>query len=210
MPKTITLKLLASLTSEKGKQMFAINIKDSEIRNFKTERDARNAGNGFILFNDAEELAENSNIKVGSILVDAYNNHSDRKISRFSDRKTGAVRVTKIAASMPPEGSSTGEKEAPKEKEAPRIDPIDKMLAVLNAENLEASPRNKKAPRQFKGKMVSASCEKNPRREGTHAYASMELLINKGPMLYDEFIKAGGRRPDFAYDVNHGWAKVQD
>jgi hypothetical protein len=38
----------------------------------------------------------------------------------------------------------------------------------------------------------------------------MELLINKGPMLYDEFIKAGGRRPDFAYDVNHGWAKVQD
>ncbi len=205
MPKKIIPKLLASPTSEKGKNMFAINIKKCEIRNFKTERDAHNAGNGFILFNNAEELLENRNINAagfGNILVDVYNNYAERQISRFADRKTGAMRVTKLAASMPAEGSTTeGEVSVAKEK-SPN--------GSSNGKDENPSAKKRKASRQFKGKMVNACCEENPRREGTHAHVSMELLMKKGPMLYDEFIKAGGRRPDFAYDVNHGWAEVQE
>ena len=205
MPKKIIPKLLASPTSEKGKNMFAINIKKCEVRNFKTERDAHNAGNGFILFSNAEELLENRSIKAagfGNVLVDVYNNYADRKISRFSDRKTGAIRVTKLAASMPVEGSTTeGEVSVAKEK-SPN--------GSSNGKDKNPSAKKRKASRQFKGNMVSACCTENPRREGTHGHTSMALLIERGPMLYDEFIKAGGRRVDLSYDVNHGWAEVQE
>jgi ATP-dependent exoDNAse (exonuclease V) beta subunit len=46
----------------------------------------------------------------------------------------------------------------------------------------------------------------NPRREGTNGHASFALL--RPGITYEEYILAGGRSVDLAYDIEHGFVKV--
>lgn len=83
-----------------------------------------------------------------------------------------------------------------------------KMLTDQEAPQVDEKKKAVAPRRVFKGQMVRAVGENNPRREGTNAWRSWNVLRDNGPMRYDDFIAKGGRRPDFAYDVNHGWASV--
>lgn len=66
-------------------------------------------------------------------------------------------------------------------------------------------------PSKFAGKMVHATVDENPRREGTHGRKSFDVLLaNPNGMTYEEFISAGGRRNDLLYDVERGRASIQD
>ena len=61
-----------------------------------------------------------------------------------------------------------------------------------------------------KGKVIKILTEgkKNPRRPGTNGHYSFSLM--KDGMSYDEFIVAGGRSVDLAYDIEHGHIKMVD
>jgi hypothetical protein len=111
-------------------------------------------------------------------LVEIYNLNADRKVAKFRDRATAESRVWKMLTDQ---------------KDAPITNPI---------------KSGEKSRRVFKGQMVRVLTEHNPRRKDTWANFSWHLLKKNGPMLYEDFIAAGGRRPDFAYDVDHGWAEV--
>ena len=90
-----------------------------------------------------------------------------------------------------------------------RLPQVEETLDAAEDSNVEKKEKSSASPRRvFKGQMVKVIGENNPRREGTNAWQSWNLLKQNGPMLYDDFIAEGGRRPDFAYDVNHGWAEV--
>lgn len=58
----------------------------------------------------------------------------------------------------------------------------------------------------YSGKRIVKLVKENPRREDTHGYNSWELL-RKG-MTYEQYIEAGGRRVDLAWDIMKGNVKL--
>ena len=64
----------------------------------------------------------------------------------------------------------------------------------------------------FEGKIikVSSELEENPRREGSHGYKSMQILLdNRNGISYEDYITNGGRRQDLAWDIAHGNAHLE-
>ena len=51
----------------------------------------------------------------------------------------------------------------------------------------------------FSGKIIRRLVKENPRRKGTHGHKSWNLL--KNGMTYEQYIEAGGRRGDLAWDA---------
>jgi hypothetical protein len=49
----------------------------------------------------------------------------------------------------------------------------------------------------------------NPRRPGSHGYNSLEIIIRKPGVSYDEFIKAGGRAQDLRWDIDKNYVSVK-
>ena len=156
-----------------------------KVEVFASAEIARNSGNGFSIVKEQDCLADTRLFPTG-FLVDIYNINAERKISKFRDRATAESRVWKMLT----------------DQEAPQVEEEAEVVETKK-EKKSAAPR-----RVFKGQMVKVVGGSNPRREGTNAWHSWNILKDNGPMLYDDFIAKGGRRPDFAYDVNHGWAEV--
>ena len=111
--------------------------------------------------------------------------------------KVGAERAEKVAAAL----KAKEEAKAAKEK------------AKAEAKEAKAAGKAPAGPRAFgaspnKGKEIVVLTEggKNPRREGTNGFNSFALLVPG--MIYEEYIKAGGRSVDLAYDIDHGFVKV--
>lgn len=48
----------------------------------------------------------------------------------------------------------------------------------------------------------------NPRRSGSWGYRSLAIIIGQPGITYEEFLAAGGRRVDLAWDVKHGSVRV--
>ena len=154
---------------------------------FTSAEDASKHGNGFNIVKK-QSCLNDARLFPTKFLVEIYNLKAERKVSKFRDRATAESRVWKMLT----------------DQEASQ-DQIDEDSKVEEDSLSKGELRKRRA---FKGHMVRVTEESNPRRKGTHAHSSWDILKNNGPMLYEDFIAAGGRRPDFAYDVNHGWAEV--
>ena len=127
--------------------MYALDRKTLDIRSFEDVKAARNAGNGFVLFENAEELLNNPNIKSesSSFLVDIYNKHADKGVTRFESRNVAASRIVKLVSSMPVEKSlhnKTGENEVTEE------------VVEVNVKTTAPTKQTRKSG--FAGKMVQA------------------------------------------------------
>ena len=73
----------------------------------------------------------------------------------------------------------------------------------------------KKARGQFAGKSLfplrpnpDGNGYYNPRRYGSHGHRSLQVIIDQPGISYADFLKAGGRQVDLAWDVKHGNATV--
>ena len=178
--------------------MYALDRKLAKLRNFESKEAAEQHGNGFILFETPEQLLENPNIKLCSsrLLVDTYNSHSRHPVKKFESRKAAAKRITQLAATLEVEKdrwNQSGENVVTEE-------------AVIT-QDVSGNIKKKHSP--FKGKMIKSTTPKNPRRETTCGFHSMQLLIDAGgPMSYEAFISAGGRRVDLAWDLERGRAEI--
>lgn len=65
---------------------------------------------------------------------------------------------------------------------------------------------------RFSGKTLRAVAKKNPRNpsakgKGT-GYDSFDIILKKPGIKFEDFIKAGGRLKDLAWDVDHKQVKV--
>ena len=141
-----------------------------KVEVFASAEIARNSGNGFVLVKEQDCLTDVRLFPTG-FLVDIYNTKAERKISKFRDRATAESRVWKM------------------------------LTEVEEGEEVVETKQEKKATvarGAFKGQMVKAVGESNPRRRGTHGWHSWNILKNNGPMCYDDYISKGGRRRDFA------------
>jgi hypothetical protein len=67
-------------------------------------------------------------------------------------------------------------------------------------------------PSRFSGKKLfpTDTVKKgNPRREKSHGHRSLEVIRTKPGITYEQFLRAGGRRVDLAWDVVHGNAEAR-
>ena len=61
-------------------------------------------------------------------------------------------------------------------------------------------------PSQFSGRKLTKLAKDNPRQKGTWGWKSWNLI--KNGMTYEDYLKAGGRRNDLAWDVARKRIKV--
>ena len=64
----------------------------------------------------------------------------------------------------------------------------------------------------FVGKVIHTKVDENPRHEGGHGHRSMSIIIKAGKkgIAYDDFIKAGGRSKDLAWDQARDRVELTD
>lgn len=191
---------------------FAIDYKQNTLRAFSSKRVAQSMGNGLVVFSSAGELAENRNTTLQGI-VSVFNNYARNinsgVVKRFADISTGAKRVMKVAETLPIEETPfehlNGEKKMNEEILNQDDNKVDVEVHVKSAN----APKKRGRKAGFEGKMIKCLVEKNPRRQNTHGFHSMGILINAGePVSYESYIAQGGRRQDLAWDINKGYAEV--
>ncbi len=78
------------------------------------------------------------------------------------------------------------------------------MKVKINNRNRKVSLRSRKAAHRF---VLKKEVRTNPRREGTHGHHSFEVV--KNGMTYEEYIACGGRNRDLAWDVEHGYIRLE-
>jgi|TARA_R110000824_G_scaffold329881_1_gene516647 hypothetical protein len=174
--------------------MYALDRKTAKLRNFESKKVANQNGNGFVLFENAEQLLENLNVtgESSSLFVDAYNNHSDKPVKKFENRQVAAKRITQLAATL--------------EVERDRFNQSGEDAVEVSAVQ-EPAPKEKRA--SFKGKMIRSKTPTNPRREATKGFHSMQILIDAGVSIsYEDYVAGGGRPNDLAWDISKGNAEV--
>lgn len=60
-----------------------------------------------------------------------------------------------------------------------------------------------------KGKLLKKLVDKNPRKEATHGFHSMGILINSDePVSYETYLAEGGRPQDLRHDWNKGHVEI--
>lgn len=128
-------------------------------------------------------------------LVKFYNEHSgSRAIVKFSDRLTAERRVAELI-------KAHNELAGPTSKETK----TKKMTEAPTAPTTEKSTRGRTST--LAGKTIVKLSAENPRREGTNGWKSWNL-ISEG-MTYEQFIAAGGRRVDLAWDIKAGHIELK-
>ena len=195
---------------------FAIDYKQNTIRAFSSKRVAQKMGNGLVVFSSVDELLENRNTTNQGI-VRVYNNNTKVAVKRFSDTRTGAARLLKLAQDLPVEATPfehiNGEKDM-SEETLIHPDQFNNKAQKADVEvHVKSASKPKKRGRNsgFEGKMIKCLVEKNPRRQNTHGFHSMGILINAGePVSYESYIAQGGRRQDLAWDIDKGYAEILD
>lgn len=85
---------------------------------------------------------------------------------------------------------------------------LPKATGAVPAGKKSVLPGEKPGPRSSKnGMKIHKLVDANPRREGTHGYKSFALI--KNGMTYEEYIKAGGRPNDLAWDIDHKYVELR-
>lgn len=81
-------------------------------------------------------------------------------------------------------------------------EPKQKAKDKMKDETQEAtSNRGRKS--DLLGKTLTCTKEENPRREGSHGYKSIQIIIDNPGITTEAFIEAGGRLVDLKWDIKN-------
>ena len=162
----------------------------------------KDAGSQFPVYASMEELAK-ANASIAD-MAKFYNKLTGENVRAFRDKATAARRIWDAAVGKNEEGGAP-EAPAPDAPEAPAPD-APEAPEVPN----EAKKRGRqKGTGKNAGKTVKALKQVNPRRAGTKGWYSYNILLdNPNGMLYEDFVKAGGRPVDIDWDVAHKHAEM--
>ena len=182
---------------------YAFDFTKNTIKIFPTRKDAASAGNGLMLASNAEELsgARTSN----SDMVNLYNHFTpNAQIKKFSDRATAAKRLIALA-----DAHGKVIQCEPSEEAAP----APASAAAPKKEKAQAKKTEGEVKRgrvsEFAGKTIHSKVDENPRREGTQGFASFKIVLATPGLTYEDYLAAGGRRQDLAWDLAHDWVAVR-
>lgn len=190
---------------------YAFDFTKQSIKAYESKQEARNAGNGTHLASTAEEFLE---FRVTAHEIVALYNRlvPDAPVQKFQDKATAAKRMIALAeakAQLVAAAPATPAGDVQKEN-----DEMAKSAARSQKQAVKVSKPKKEGATgrgrtsEFAGKRITATVEENPRREGTFGHASMALVLKKPGIAYEDYIAAGGRRQDLAWDLEHKWVKI--
>jgi|TARA_R110000824_G_scaffold16456_5_gene68195 hypothetical protein len=184
-----------------------------EAPNFKvfaSEKDAMNSGNSFNIVKEQSCLSDVRLFPTG-FLVDLYNLKAERKISKFRDRTTAEKRVWQMLIEQ---GMLANVETLLDQKDDKQTD--EKAQHFAKKDNQTDKPRKtRKSRHEYAGKIITTTCFQNPRKKKTgDGYFSMQLIINSmdssGGISYEDYISGGGRLQDLKWDLERGWASVDE
>ena len=197
---------------------FVLNLRTFKTVVASSEQEAKNLGNGSIIFRSAEQLAKNPNT-TGQILVRAFNELSPVETKKFADKISGSKRLFKLAESSAPKNDFYGkfgnpsdqvvDMEQYKEKAAASAE---KSIDLYRDKVLSDKSEPSKGGGKFAGKIITCLVSENPRREGTRGWKNYNIFIENDGISYEDFvdIAAGhgstraGCREDLAHDIKKG------
>lgn len=130
----------------------------------------------------------------GPVLIAVYNDAAvkgqGKTVAKFADKETAARRVWPTLDFLAKRGTVVeGAPRAKREKTA-----------------REPGTGQRGRTSQFAGKVIKMIVTENPRREGTFGYKSWEVM--RDGMTFEDYIAAGGRRKDLAWDISYGRVKM--
>ena len=137
-----------------------------------------------------------------------------RTIKLFKDRPTGLKRLSGVLIqlhALESDPTASTEAAAPKAKKA--------KVTKAEANGQDATPKVKrtkkvKEPKERKGARCAGKCLtaahliKNPRREGTAGFKSMQIVLENPGILFEDFLAQGGRRKDVTRNLRKGFLKI--
>ena len=171
---------------------FGVCLKSNSISGPYSSRATaqQQVGNSAMVLSSVEDLT-NYSLSM-SQMVELYNSHApvENQIKKFTDRPTAHKRIWALVEAkavlnvLPP---------IPQEK-------------IVSEEVVEkvAVARGRKTV--FEGHVIKSTKAENPRRAGTNGHKSMAIILAFGDkgVSYADFIAAGGRRVDLAWDLDNG------
>ena len=197
---------------------FVLNLKTFKTVVASSEQEAKNLGNGSVIFRSAEQLAKDPNV-TGQVLVRAFNELSPVETKKFADKFSGAKRLFKLAQSSSTKNIFYGKFADPflpvvdmneyKEKAAASAE---KSIDLYRDKVLSDKSEPSKGGGKFAGKIITCLVSENPRREGTRGWKNYNIFIENDGISYEDFvdIAAGhgstraGCREDLAHDIKKG------
>jgi len=194
---------------------FVLNLRTFKIVVASSEGEAKNLGNGSIIFRSAEQLAKDPNT-TGQVLVRAFNELSPVQTQKFADKFSGAKRLFKLAQSSAPQNDFYGQfiqsSDLSKEKLAASAD---KNMELYKEKVLSDNEKPKGG--RFTGKVIKCLVNENPRTKKTgHGFNSMQILIDNiklsgsaAIMSFEDYIEKGGRARDLQWDLDKGHVSVE-
>jgi len=183
---------------------YAYDLVKNTIKIYPTRKDATSSGNGMIFASDAEELATSR--FTNAEMVHLYNHFTPAApIKKFADRATAAKRLIALAEAH---GKAVDVALYADEVAAPA--PQAKAPKKAKAAAKQAAPEGTKRGRvsEFSGKTIKSKVPENPRREGTQGFESFKIVLANPGITYEDYLAAGGRRQDLAWDLDHDWVVV--
>lgn len=199
--------------------------KNLDVIKFPDKKAAQSTGNSLLLVESEQELAESS--ASTTFFASLWNKHNPTEnVKRFIDRSQGAKKVFEMfeRIAVEPGAMSTADKPSAEAGEsevaatATKEKPKGKA-AKAPAKGKAATPAAKgktnnlpPARSQFAGKHLypaGGAKKENPRRAGSKGWISMKVIIDNPGVLYEDFIKKGGRGTDLAWDIAHGNAEAR-
>jgi hypothetical protein len=172
-----------------------------KIYEFKSRKHAAGHGNGLLVATTAEEILASS--VTSQQMVTLYNRFFDKQPVKGYPSKQAAARSMIALA----------------QAKAVKVTQPDRSESMSEVQVKAETPKKSKAEgngrrgrnsmfdgRRFK---VKDGVTTNPRREGTNGHASFTLLLDSPDGLkYEDYLAAGGRRVDLAWDLIHGNVEV--
>lgn len=187
-----------------------------EILKWPDRKTAQRAGNSWMLVENAKELFESS-VSNGR-LAELWNFHNpDTPIQKFADREKGAeevfafferVAISPKKLSTAPEGEAKVARGATAKKSAaatPGKKAAAQAVATKKGKGNAANLKTRTS--KYSGMKLTPSKEaaaKNPRKEGSHGFKSIEIIRKNPGITYEDYIKKGGRNNDLEWDVSKG------
>jgi len=186
---------------------FGNHQNEGKIFEFKSRRHAASYGNGLLVVTSVDDIVGSSVTRQQMVML--YNQFLGKEpIKGFRDKATAAKALMALAQAK---AVSMIEKES----ENPMSDVAEEVKAVapkkakvVKAAKAEAAEGNGRRGRNsmFDGRKFKAKdgLTTNPRRAGTNGFISFEILLaNPDGMQYEDYLAAGGRRVDLAWDLAH-------
>lgn len=175
-----------------------------KIYEFKSRKHAAGHGNGILVATTAEEILASS--VTTQQMVSLYNRFFDKQpVKGYPNKQAAARSMIALAQAKAVKPIETDRSESMSEVQVKAEKPT-KVKASKADSNGRRGRNSMFDGRRFK---VKDGMTTNPRREGTKGHASFLLLLDSPDGLkYEDYLAAGGRRVDLAWDLIHGNVEV--